>query len=240
PRRPLTARGSAGYLLVALTVAASGVVAKGLELAVGLADPAMVFLAGVLLVAVVAGLGPSILASFLSLLAYDFFFGDPRYTFTVTKPQDVLSLLVFLLVAILTSQLTARARAQAALAHHREQHTGALYAFARQIAGAVGLDDLLPIVVRQLAALFQSEAAVLTQDGGHLGVRGREPGGVAVGSPELAGAAWVGDHDEPAGRGTQTLPSSEWFYVPVKTARGMVAVLGLRPRGGLRPPPIGL
>ncbi len=231
-RRPLTARGSAGYLLVAFTVAVAALVAKGLELAVGLADPAMVFLAAVLLVAVVAGLGPSIAASFLSLLVYDFFFVDPRYTFTVTKPQDVLSLLAFLLVAILTSQLTARARAQAALARHREQHTAALYAFARQIAGAVGLDDLLPIVVRHLAGLFDSEATVLTQDGGHLGVRATEPAGLALGDNELAAAAWVWDHDEPAGRGTQTLPSDEWCYVPAKTARGMVAVLGLRPRAG--------
>ncbi len=73
----------------------------------------MVFLTGVLLTAVVAGLGPSILAAILSLLVYDFFFVDPLYTFTVTKPQDVLSLIVFLIVAVLTSQLTARARDQA-------------------------------------------------------------------------------------------------------------------------------
>ena len=234
-RPAITAQKSAGYLLVLAIVLLSGLVAKGLELGVGLDDPAMVFLAGVLLVAVSVGLGPSILASFVSLLVYDFFFVDPRYTFTVTKPQDVLSLLVFLLVAILTSQLTARARAQAALARRREQNTAALYAFARQIAGAVGLDDLLPIVVRQLAALFGSQAVVLTQDGGRLGVRATEPIDVAVGDTELAAATWVWDHDEPAGRGTQTLPSAEWSYVPVKTTRGMVGVLGLKaPGDGLK------
>ncbi len=153
-RPPLTARGAARYLMVLASALGSGLVAKGLEQTVGLDDPALVFLAGVLLVAVVAGLGPSVVASFVSLLIYDFFFVDPRFTLTVTKPQDVLSLLVFLLVAILTSQLTARARAQAALARHRETHTAAQYAFARRIAAAVGLDDLLPIVVRHLAALF--------------------------------------------------------------------------------------
>ena len=234
PRRPVTARSSAGYLLALATTAAAGIIAEGLELAVGLDDPAMVFLAGVLFVAVLAGLGPSITASFLSLVVYDFFFVDPPFTLTVTKPRDVLSLLVFLLVAILTSQLTARARAQAALARHREQHTAALYAFARQIAGAVGLDDLLPTVVRQLGALFESQAVVLTQDTGRLGVRATEPPDLTVGDTELAAAAWVWDHDEAAGRGTQTLPSGEWTYIPVKSARGMVGVLGLRP------PPSGL
>ncbi|MCC6847772.1 MAG: DUF4118 domain-containing protein [Deltaproteobacteria bacterium] len=229
-RPPLTARGALGYLMVLAAALGSGFVAKGLELAVGLDDPAMVFLAGVLLVAVVAGLGPSIVASFVSLLVYDFFFVDPRFTFTVTKSQDVLSLLVFLLVAILTSQLTARARAQAALARHREKHTAALYTFARQIAAAVGLDDLLPIVVRHLAALFDSDAIVFTQDAGRLGVRATEPPGVQVGPTELAAATWVWDHDEPAGRDTQTLPSELWIYVPVRSARGMIGVLGLRPR----------
>ncbi|MCC7536732.1 MAG: DUF4118 domain-containing protein [Deltaproteobacteria bacterium] len=228
-RPPLTARGALGYLVVLATALGSGFVAKLLELAVGLDDPAMVFLAGVLLVAVVAGLGPSVVASFVSLLVYDFFFVDPRFTLTVTKPQDLLSLIVFLLVAILTSQLTARARAQAALARHREKHTAALYAFARQIAAAAGLDDLLPIVVRHLATLFDSGAVVFMQNAGRLGVRATDPPDVQVGPTELAAATWVWDHDEPAGRDTQTLPSEAWTYVPVRSARGMVGVLGLRP-----------
>lgn len=229
PRPPITLRGSLGYVMVPPVVAAAALLAKALGNTVGLDDPAMLFLAGVLLIAVVAGLGPSVAASFVSLLVYDFFFVDPHFTFTVTKPQDVLSLAVFLLVAILTSQLTARARAQARLARHREQHTAALYRFARQIAGAVGLDELLPIVVRHLGALFEAPAVVLTQDAGRLGVRATDPADVAIGDIELAAATWVWDHDEPAGRGTQTLPSSAWCYVPVGTARGTVAVLGLRP-----------
>jgi two-component system sensor histidine kinase KdpD len=226
---PFSVRGSLGYLLMLPVVAVAALLAKALGNTVGLDDPAMLFLAGVLLVAVVAGLGPSIAASFVSLLVYDFFFVDPHFTFTVTKPQDVLSLIVFLLVAILISQLTSRARAQAALARHREEHTAALYRFARQIAGAVGLDDVLPIVVRHLAALFEAPAVVLTQDRDRLVVRAAQPVDVVLGDTELAAATWVWDHDEPAGRGTQTLPSSPWCYVPVKTARGMVAILGLRP-----------
>jgi two-component system sensor histidine kinase KdpD len=231
PRVPIRTRSWAGYLLALGAVAAAAAGSKGLDLAAGLDDPAMVFLGGVLFVAVFAGLGPSIAASFLSLLVYDFLFVDPRFTLTVTKPQDVLSLIVFLTVAILTSQLTARARDQAALARHREEHTAALYAFARQIAGAVDLDDLLPVVVRHLRGLFKLPAVVLAQDAGRLAVRACEPADVTLGDTEMAAAAWVWDHDEPAGPGTQTLPSGEWLHVPVKTARGMVGVLGLRTPG---------
>jgi two-component system sensor histidine kinase KdpD len=231
PHGAVTARTSLNYLLVVPTVGVAALVARGLGHAVGLDDPAMVFLAGVLFVAVVAGLGPSVLASFASLLVYDFFFVDPRHTLTVTKPRDLLSLLVFLLVAILTSQLTARARAQAALARHREHHTAALYGFARQIAGAIGLDDLLPVVVARLSALFASQAVVLAHDAGRLGVRATSSPDVALNDNELAAAAWVSDHDEAAGRGTETLPNVDWCFVPMKSARGVVGVLGLRPPG---------
>ena len=130
------------YLAALGFVAVAGVVAKVLQLDLSLTDYAMVFLTGVLFSAVVGGLGPSILAALVSLLVYDFFFVDPLYTFTVTKPQDVLSLFVFLVVAVLTSNLTARIRDQAAAARRREERTAALYAFSRQLAAAVGIDDL--------------------------------------------------------------------------------------------------
>src|SRR6185295_5162856 len=110
-----------------------------------------------------------------SLLVYDFFFVDPIFALTVTQPQDVFSLIVFLIVAVLTSHLTARARDQADAARQRETRTSALYAFSRAIAGAVGADDLLPIVAAHVSGLFQAEVAVLVPDGGHLVLRSRHP-----------------------------------------------------------------
>ncbi|HVP90849.1 MAG TPA: DUF4118 domain-containing protein, partial [Terriglobales bacterium] len=103
------------YLSALAFVATAGLVAKGLQLAISLTDYALVFLTAVLFSAVAGGLGPSIMAAVVSLLVYDFFFVDPIYTFTITKPQDVLSLLVFLVVAVLTSNLTARIRNQAVM-----------------------------------------------------------------------------------------------------------------------------
>ncbi len=224
--RPARAWGR--YALAIALAAAAGGAAQLLHSVVGLADPAMVFLTGVVATAVLVGLGPSIAASILSVLVYDFCFVDPLYTFTVTKPQDVVSLIAFLIVAVLTSQLMTRARDQAALARQREARTMALYTFARQIAGAVGIDDLLPVVVTHLDALFGTPAVVLTPEGERLTLRARHPADVALGDAELAAAAWVWRHDEPAGPGTETLPGGDWLYVPAKTARGVVGVLGLR------------
>ncbi len=216
------------YGVALALVATAGFVAAALQQLVALNDPAMVFLTAVLFTAVQGGLGPSIVAAIASLLVYDFFFVDPLLTLTVTKPQDLFSLIVFLIVAGLTSQLTARARDQAEAARQRETRTSALYAFSRAIAGAVGADDLLPVVAAHVGELFQTETVVLVPEGGRLVARGRRPMAAALTDPELAAATWVWRHDEAAGPGTDTLPGGDWLHVPLQTARGVVGVLSVR------------
>ncbi len=233
-RAPLRAN---EYLLGLVFVVLAGFTAKALQRLLALPDPAMVFLTGVLLTAVFCGLGPSIVAAVASLLVYDFFFVAPVYTFTVTKPQDVLSLLVFLVVAVLTSNLMTRIRDQAETARRREARTAALYAFSRQLAAAVGIDDLLPTVARHVADQFQATVVVSLPEGGRLVAREAHPVGTELSVPERAAATWVWEHDQPAGHGTDTLPGGEWLHVPLNTARGAVGVLSLRPpaAGGVMP-----
>ena len=216
------------YAIALGFVTIAGTAAKVLQLVLSLPDPAMVFLAGVLFTAVLCGLGPSIMAAVASLLVYDFFFVEPLYTFTVTKPQDVLSLFVFLVVGVLTSNLMTRIRDQAATARRREMRTAALYAFSRQLAAAVGIDDLLPMIVQHVAEQFQASVTVCIPEGGRLSVRAAHPPGIVLGEAERAAATWVWEHNQAAGRGTDTLSGSEWFHLPLDTARGAVGVLSLK------------
>jgi two-component system sensor histidine kinase KdpD len=216
-----------GYAVALGFVAASALVSAGLKAVLPLDDPGMVFLAGVLFTAVLAGLGPSIAAAIVSLFVYDFFFVAPRLTLTVTKPQDILSLVAFLVVAVLTSNLMARVRAQADAARAREARTAALYAFTRAIAGADRLDDLARGIVEHVAKVLQAEVVLLLPESGRLVARAAQPASAALTEAERAGAAWVLEHGEPAGRGTSTLGASEWLHVPVATVRGPVGVLSI-------------
>jgi PAS domain S-box-containing protein len=216
-----------GYAFAVASIAIAGAMAAALMAVLPLDDPSMVFLAAVLLSALVGGLGPSILASFLGLLVYDFFFVDPILTLTVTKPQDLLSLFVFLLVAVLTSNLTSRVRDQAEAARRRERRTSTLYAFAREIAAAAGVEDLLRVVVEHIGREFGAQTVLLLPDGGRLTVRARHPAAVELPESERATATWVLEHDQPAGRGTDTLPGGAWLHVPLSTVRGPVGVLAL-------------
>ncbi len=218
-----------GMLVALLLVALCGGAAKLLQTGLSLQDPALVFLAGVLLTALTRGLAPSILAAVLSVLVYDFFFVDPLYTFNVTKAPDLLSLCVFLVVAVLTSNLTARIRDQADAARQREQRTAALYAFGRKLAGAVGIDDLLPVVVRDVADQFQAQVIALLPDGGQVIGRATYPAGASLTEGERAAATWTWQHNRTAGRDTDTLADSSWLFAPLATARGAVGVLALQP-----------
>src|SRR6185295_10569265 len=95
PDRPRSLLGTFranAYLTALLFVALAGGTAALLRRFLALPDPNMVFLTAVLCTAVVAGLGPSILASLVSVAVYDFFFVDPVHAFTGTKPQDLVSL----------------------------------------------------------------------------------------------------------------------------------------------------
>ena len=119
---------------------------------------------------------------------------------------------------MLTSQLTARVRDQAEAARRREARTAALYAFSRQIAGAVGLDDLLPVVVAARRASSSARQAVVLLPGRRAarGPRARIPPDVELGEAERAAATWVWEHDA-AGRAAAPTrcPGGEWLHVPL-------------------------
>jgi two-component system sensor histidine kinase KdpD len=216
-----------GYLLALASVCAAGFAAAGLMAVVPLPDPGMIFLVAVLVAAVIGGLWPSVVASFLAVAVYDFFFVEPYFTFDVAKPQDVLAIAAFLLVAVLTSQLTARTREQAEAARRREARTSALYAFAREVAGAAGVDELLRAIVDHFARVFQARAVVLLPDAGQLRVRAAHPLEATLDAAERATAQWALEHGQLAGHGTETLAGSKWVHVPLATVRGTVGVLAL-------------
>jgi two-component system sensor histidine kinase KdpD len=217
-----------GYIAALAAVAGATLVSAGLMAVLPLSDPGMVFLVGVLVSAVVGGLGPGIAAAVASVLVYDFLFLPPFYSLSITKPQDGLSLATFLVAAVLTSNLMARVRDQAAAARRREARTAALYAFARAIAGAADLNDLIRVIAGHVGTLFDTQVAVLLPDGDRLSVRASHPDGTDISEAERGTATWAWKHDQPAGSGTDTLPGGDWLHVPLGTVRGAAGVLALR------------
>ncbi|RPH76607.1 MAG: sensor histidine kinase KdpD, partial [Candidatus Rokuibacteriota bacterium] len=147
PRRVVATDGRA-YGTAMGTVAAVTVVAWAMAPVSELSNVVMLYLLGIVAVAMRTGRGPSLLAAVLSVAAFDFFFVPPQLTFAVSDVRYLLTFLVMLIVGVVISGLTVRTRAQAEAAHHREQRTATLYAMSRELAGARGVDALLQIAVR--------------------------------------------------------------------------------------------
>ena len=214
--------GSAGAVGLALLTA------KLLEWFLSLPELALVFLTAVLFSAVTWGLRPSILASILSVCAYNFFFVPPVYTFTVAGLRDLLNLIVFLIVAILTSNLTSRVRDQAEAAKRREARTAALYALSRQIAAAAELPDVLQAIVTYVAQILGAKVVIWLPEADQIRLRATHPADINLTESERAAATWAWQHNQPAGRGADTLPGGDWFYLPLTSGHNTVGVLGLQ------------
>ena len=189
----------------------------------------MVYLLGVIVVATRYGHGPSLLASLLSVAAFDFFFVPPYFTFAVSDSQYFITFSVMLIVAVVISGLANRIRAQAESARERESRMATLYAMSRELASTRGVEGLLAVATRHITELFRARATILLPDAsGRLG-------GVAGGAEfpmdpsEVAVSQWVYQHGQVAGQGTDTLPGAAGLYVPLLGSRGAVGVLGLRP-----------
>jgi two-component system sensor histidine kinase KdpD len=216
------------YVWSAVVVGVATASAKALQLYLPLPDLSLVFLTAVLFSAVTWGLLPSIFAAILSVLVYNFLFIPPLYTFSVASPRDLLNLIVFLIAAVLTSNLAARVRNQAEAAKHREARTAALYALSRQIAGAAELNDVLRAIVTYVAQVLSAKVVVLLPEADRIFPQAAHPADIELTEAERAAATWAWQHNQPAGRGADTLPGSDWFYLPLATARSTVGVLGLQ------------
>ena len=218
------------YVGSAVLVGVAGLVAKLIHSYVALPNISMIFLVAVLISAVRWGPAPSIFASLLSAAIYNFFFIEPIYTFTIAHVHEILAFITYLLVAILTGNLTGRIRDQAVGARHRSEITQALYEFSRKLAATTKIDDLIWAIVYQVAQTMKAETVVLLpEDGDRLVLQAGYPPTDELGAAEWAAARWAWTHGEPAGRGSETLPSADWYFLPMKTVQGTVGVLGLQP-----------
>jgi two-component system, OmpR family, sensor histidine kinase KdpD len=217
-------------------VAACSVVAALLADRFALSNLIMVYLLGVLVVALRSGRGPAALSSVLSVAAFDFLFVPPRYTFAVADTQYLLTFGVMLAVALVISNLAAHVREQAEAARAREQRTAALYAVSRACAGAGETYEVVRVAGRHLAEVFESGVAIfLPHKDGRLSAAFAHEAGFARDSKEVSVAQWAFDHGQRAGLGTDTLPGSEAIFVPLVVSRGTVGVIGLKPGAGQGP-----
>ncbi len=199
---------------------------------IALANLVMLYLLGTIFAAMRLGRGPGVLLSFLGVAAFDFFFVPPRFSFSVSDTQYLLTFAVMLATSLTISHLTSSLRRQARIATLRERRTDAMFAMTRELGAALTTDQILEIGTRHVAEVFQVRVAILLPDSAEKvrqKVENPDPA-VTLADSELDCdiAQWVYDQQKPAGHGTETLPAAAALYLPLRApmrTRGVLALL---------------
>lgn len=217
-------------LATVLAVAGSAGVGYGLDIAgAGDANLVMVLLIAVALVARYLGPAETLLATVLSVLAFNFLFVDPRYTLAVSDTQYLLTFAIMLGVAMLISTLTLRLKATADASADRERRSAALYALSRELAKSRSREEIAKAAQREVEATFGGEAAVFMRYDSGVVVVAAAKSGFHTDPNELAVASWAAMHGHPAGRDTDTLGGAGGLYLPLLSGQGPIGVLAFRP-----------
>ena len=187
------------------------------------ASLSLLFLTSVLIISTRAGLGPSLVASVLSVLAFNFFFTPPYYTFDVADRGDIANLVFFLLVAAITGNLAARMQQEIARRQASLQRISNLYDFSRRMSSAAGTEDVLGALADHLSQSLNRPVAVLLANvEGIAAVRARSGEPVALSEADIA-TAWPRESAE-------SVEINAWRFFKLFTGTkpiGMVAVQGM-------------
>jgi two-component system sensor histidine kinase KdpD len=186
----------------------------------------MIYLLGVTVIAYIGQTGPSIVGSVLSILAFDFFFIPPFYSFAVADIEYFFSLIVMLVVTQIISYLMLMTRHQITATRNLERQTSYLYSLSSQLAGTRGVNNLVGKAQEYLSQIFASEIHIFL-DPNH--PQPTNNAGETIGPNEKSIVQWVLDVGQSAGCGTETFSFSKALFMPMKTYKNIIGVIKVLP-----------
>jgi two-component system sensor histidine kinase KdpD len=230
----LLSRNLRGYLVGVIAPSAATAVMVLVNHDVQVPNISLLYLPAILFVAVYFGTLPSLVAATLAVIEYDFFLLNPVYTFTISQVGDVLAFVIFLIVAILTSQLAARARGRAETAQRRATESAMLYELGQALMSAHDVSEVLEAITQQIVSVFGTNlCAIYVPDAaGPLRLAaetvlepGRERASQATAETVYQQATQLGS--SPA---EQTEDGEQHVYCQLRTADRIVGVMEIGPK----------
>jgi len=215
-------------------VAVSTLIGMGIAPRWGTAPVDMIYLPAVLAAAALWGLGPGLAAGVAAALAYNFFFTEPVHTFRMDRVADIVTVVVLLLVALVTSRLAAGIRAQAQLAASHAARNATIAGFAGRLLSCSGEEEIARAACAELHELFDCNA-MLVSGLPVPRIIAAVPEGNLLTPSDLAAAALAIESAQPAGRGTPRLQPAEWVFHPVRSGQEVLGAVGLARDDGAPP-----
>lgn len=215
------------WIEAALAVALASACAWAADKLFPIASLSVIYMTAVVAVASRRGLGPALASAVLGFLAYNFLFTEPRFTFQISRRGEVLTLGLFLVASLITGNLAARLRARIEAQTAIADRTNKLYDFSRRVAAAATADDVVWASVSHVATTLRCETVLLMPRGAELRVAGGFPPEDRLDVRDQSAAQFAWEKGEPAGRGSDTLPTARWFFLPLVAGDRRLGVLGI-------------
>lgn len=205
--------------------------------------------------ALLFGTWPSIFASFISLLSYDYFFTIPQYSFTMKDPKEIINLVAFLFTAIIIGQLVKVVKKQNIALQYRlersalveemskefmtlpplEQLVDGLATFSQETMNTMAflrttiVNDISNLTIKYVQKVINVPCFVLFKEKeGDLQLWSRSSPELEINQNDMAVAKWTFSHGKISGAGTETLPSISYCFLPVRSQEETIGVIGIK------------
>jgi K+-sensing histidine kinase KdpD len=169
-----------------------------------------------------------------SALAFNYYFTQPYHTLRITSPQDVATVALLFLAALVTSKLAAAMRAQTRAAQASAARNATIAGLARRLLSCSSAEQIAEIACGELGELFDCNT-VLMSDRAEPQVVAAQPSHVALNPADLVAAAWTIRSGEAAGRGAAAVNATDWIFYPIRSGSAVLGAIGLARDDGQRP-----
>jgi two-component system sensor histidine kinase KdpD len=217
------------YILSALIVCVAAAICYPFSSVLGYQTVALILLFIVTLLPLIFGPGPVLLSAILSPVIWNYFFVPPRFTFSISRSEDVLMFIMFFIIAFVTGLLTTKIRQRERAVSQREERAVALYNLAGDLSKAKNLDEAINESVKNLKIVFKAEVIFLLYDENKNILKEVHNSELKdISEKELSVSQWVYGNNKRAGHYTDSLPFAEYIYYPLTGPRGSYGVIGLK------------
>lgn len=224
------------YLISLLLVGAATVLAFVVEQLIAAPNLTLIFVLPVMIAGMAFGWGPSLAAVILGVLAFDFFFTAPYFSFRIYSASDIWAAGLLLVIAAITTTLAAQSRRRAVEADRAVERAEALQALARVVIAARPRPEVLQAAAEALHEIFHAPAVIFLQDAGALRQAAKAGGPQIAAADEAAAAGALSDRLHIRAE-TYPYDQSEFEFWPVGAPADCGCVIGVdfTRAGGERP-----
>jgi two-component system, OmpR family, sensor histidine kinase KdpD len=217
------------YLVASLIVILTSVICLAIKEFIGYQVVSFALLFVVSILAFFYGTGPILMAATLSAVIWDFFFIPPPYTLHVDRPEDMLMLIMFFIIALLSGVLTSRIKRQEMKIRIREERTDALYQLTKELSTATGIEEVIKIAKRDINKYFNlNSLLILVNESNQLDFPSHKDKNINLSRNDVSVAIWTFQHSAKAGKHTDTLPSASYTFYPLKGNQMNLGVIAIQ------------